>query len=86
MGTFSLLVNLVLKARTFQIGKFNYLLGSLIVSAIVLVEEFSQIFIGGRSFDWKDLLFDFAGILLFGGLRGFSARKRLRISFFNKEF
>ncbi len=66
MGLLSLFVNLVLEARSVRVWKINYLLGSLIVSAIVLTEEFSQIFVRGRSFDLKDLLFDFVGIVLFG--------------------
>ncbi len=74
MGMLSLLVNLVLQARSVQIWKVNYLLGSLIVLAIVIAEEFSQKFIGGRSFDLADLLFDFAGIILFGEI----ARRLIR--------
>lgn len=68
MGTFSFLVNLVLQARTFGIGKIRYLLGSLIVFTIVASEEFSQLFISGRSFDLTDLLADTSGILCLGEL------------------
>jgi hypothetical protein len=66
MGTLSFLVNAVLKARTFGVGKFSYLLGSLIVLAIVSLEEFSQIFIAVRSFDLSDLAADYSGIFIFG--------------------
>ena len=66
MGILSLLVNLALKTRTIQVWKLNYLLGSLIVAAVVAAEEFSQKFVGGRTFDAGDLMFDFAGIFLFG--------------------
>ena len=65
-GMLSFLVNLVLSAKTFQIWKVNYLLGSLIVLAIVTLEEFSQIFIRGRSFDKFDLAADYLGIFVFG--------------------
>ena len=66
MGMFSLFVNLALSAKTFQFWKLNYLTGSLIVLAAVTVEEFSQIFIRGRTFDLSDLIFDYAGIFIFG--------------------
>lgn len=68
MGTLSFLVNSALRARTFQTGKFNYLFGSLIVLIIVTLEEFSQIFIRGRSFDFGDLIVDYLGIFVFGEL------------------
>ena len=75
MGTLSFLVNSALSARTIRVWKFNYLLGSLIVLAVVTLEEFSQIFIGGRSFDLGDLLFDYAGIFIFGEFARFVCRK-----------
>ncbi len=71
MGIFSLLVNLALSAKTVQLWKFKYLLGSLIVSAIVTLEEFSQIFVRGRTFDAGDLIVDFAGIVFFGEIARF---------------
>lgn len=75
MGIFSFLVNLTLRAKTVQVWKLNYLLGSLIVLAIVTLEEFSQIYIRGRTFDLNDLFCDFAGIFLFGELARFICRK-----------
>ncbi|MBA4122425.1 MAG: VanZ family protein [Acidobacteria bacterium] len=71
MGIFSLLVNLALSAKTIRLWKFKYLLGSLIVSAIVTLEEFSQIFVSGRTFDAGDLTVDFAGIVIFGEIARF---------------
>lgn len=68
MGTLSFLVNLVLQAKTVGFGKLRYLLGSLLVAVIVTIEEFSQLFIRGRTFDWTDLAADFVGILIFGEL------------------
>ena len=68
MGLFSLLLNLAFSARTIKIWKINLPLGSLIVLFVVVIEEFSQIFVSGRTFDLGDLLFDFAGILMFGEL------------------
>ncbi len=66
MGMFSLLVNLALSAKIFRFWKLNYLLGSLIVLTVATAEEFSQIFIRGRTFDLGDLVFDCAGIIIFG--------------------
>lgn len=78
MGIFSLLVNLVLQARTFQIWKLRYLLGSLIVLTIVTLEECSQIFVSGRTFDLSDLVFDYAGIIIFGEIARIICRKFIK--------
>ena len=78
MGIFSLLVNLVLQARNFQIWKFRYLLGTLIVLVIVTLEEFSQIFVRGRTFDLSDLVFDYLGIIIFGELARLICRKFIK--------
>ncbi len=75
MGMFSFLLNLTLNAKSVGFGKFRYLLGSLIVLALVTLEEFSQIFISGRSFDLGDLAFDYLGIFLFGELARFVCQK-----------
>ncbi len=75
MGMLSLFVNLALSAKTFQFWKLNYLLGSLIVLAVVTAEEFSQFFIRGRTFDLSDLVFDYAGIFIFGETARFIYRK-----------
>jgi VanZ family protein len=75
MGIFSLLVNLALNAKTFRFWKLNFLLGSLIVLSLVTAEEFSQIFIRGRNFDSVDLIFDYAGIFIFGETARFICRK-----------
>jgi polysaccharide biosynthesis protein VpsQ len=76
MGGFSFLLNLVLNARSFRLWKFNYLLGSLIVSVVVTIEEISQKFVAGRTFDWGDLVFDFLGIFIFGELARFICRRK----------
>jgi hypothetical protein len=76
MGGFSFLLNLVLDARNFRLWKFNYLLGSLIVFVVVTIEEFSQIWVSGRTFDWSDLVFDFLGIFLFGELARFICQRK----------
>ncbi len=78
MGVFSFLLNPALNAKTFQFFRFNCLLGSLMVFGLVTIEEFSQIFISGRTFDLKDLFFDYAGIYIFGELARFIFRKIVR--------
>ena len=68
MGVFSLLVNLALNAKTFKIWRFDLQVGSALVLMIVTIEEFSQLFVRGRTFDAGDLLADLIGIIVFGEL------------------
>ena len=68
MGLLSLFVNIALKTKKVRLLSKNILLGSLIVMAVVTIEEFSQIFLEYRSFSIIDLLFDFFGIIIFGYL------------------
>lgn len=68
MGLFSLMLNLALSCKTVKLWKLNLLMGSLIVTLVVTLEEFSQLFVRYRSFDLIDLVFDYAGIFLFGQL------------------
>lgn len=77
MGFLSFLVNLLLNARTFGFGKLRYLLGSVIVLVLVTIEEFSQLFVRGRTFDWRDLVADFVGIIIFGEIARLICRKFL---------
>ena len=80
MGMLSLVLNLILSARTVRIWKLNYLRGNLIALAVVTVEEISQRFIGGRTFDLGDLAADAAGIVFFGEIaRAVCSRQALRI-------
>ena len=65
-GIFSFLLNMVLGARKVSLRRIKYLTGSLIVLTIVTIEEISQIFVSGRTFDWSDLFFDYLGVYLFG--------------------
>lgn len=85
MGMFSLVINLALKARSFQVWKIRYLLGTVIVLAVVTVEEFSQIWIRGRSFDLGDLAADFAGIFIFGEVARFIVRAFLNKGLLKKQ-
>ncbi|MBS1794357.1 MAG: VanZ family protein [Acidobacteria bacterium] len=77
MGGFAFFANLVLDARTFRLWKIdNLLLGSAIVVVLVTLEEISQIFVSGRTFDPGDLFFDYLGIFLFGELARWLCRKK----------
>lgn len=78
MGILSFLVNILLNARTVGFGKWRYLLGSLIVWIVVTVEEISQIYVRGRTFDWTDLIADSLGILVFGELARLVCMKFLK--------
>lgn len=62
MGFFSFFLNLSLSCRKI----WRILWGSLIVAIVVTVEEISQLFIRGRTFDWTDLIADFLGIFIMG--------------------
>lgn len=64
MGTLCLLLNLALRCRTVRIRKWPVLLGTLLVSLFVVVEELSQLFLQHRTFDLIDLLADAIGIAL----------------------
>ena len=75
MGMFSFLLNLALNVKTFRFIRFEYLSGSLIVFGLVTLEEISQIFISGRTFDLYDLIFDYAGIFIFGEAARFICRR-----------
>jgi polysaccharide biosynthesis protein VpsQ len=76
VGLFSLTLNLALSCKTIKLWKLNLLMGSLIVTLAVTLEEFSQLFIRYRSFDLVDLLFDYAGIFLFGQLAYYLTKRR----------
>jgi hypothetical protein len=76
MGTFSFLLNMALKCRTWRRWKIELLKGSLIVALIVTAEEFSQLFVRYRTFDPFDLVFDYIGIFSFGLFAYLLTRKR----------
>lgn len=64
MGTLAFLLNLMLGGRTFSINGVPILLGSCIAVGFVTIEEFSQIYIPLRNFDWIDLIANYTGIIL----------------------
>ncbi|HEX3050550.1 MAG TPA: hypothetical protein VHP83_07850 [Aggregatilineaceae bacterium] len=66
VGTLALLVNLSLKARRVEIGRWKVLLGSAVIAAVFTVEEFSQLLFETRGFSLLDLSANYIGILVFG--------------------
>ncbi|MGC8643355.1 MAG: VanZ family protein [Isosphaeraceae bacterium] len=62
MFTLSLLTNLALRCRALRPGRPVVMLGTLVVLTLVLAEEFSQIWIPGRDFDFLDIAADLVGI------------------------
>ncbi|MGX9726474.1 MAG: VanZ family protein [Candidatus Electronema sp. VV] len=64
-GLLTLGSNAALQFRKARLGWIAAPLGSLLVLCFVLLEEFSQHFVPGRTLDLLDLLADGAGIALF---------------------
>ena len=68
MGTLAMLANLALGYRHVRLGFIRLDTGTLVISALVLAEEFTQAWNPHRTFDTGDLFADFAGILLLSWL------------------
>jgi polysaccharide biosynthesis protein VpsQ len=62
MLTLTALANLTLKARAIRLGQIMLLLGTVIVTILVVGEECSQYWIPSRNFDLFDLSADPVGI------------------------
>jgi polysaccharide biosynthesis protein VpsQ len=62
MFTLSVLTNLTLRCRALRAGRPAVMLGTVVVLTLVLAEEFSQIWIPGRDFDFLDITADLVGI------------------------
>lgn len=77
MGLLALLVNLSFSCSRVKVFGIHFLKGSLIVTAIVTIEEFSQLFFKYRTFDLVDLFSDYMGILLFGRIASFIQHRRM---------
>ena len=76
-GLLTLGSNAALQFRKARLGWIAVPLGSLLVLCFVLLEEFSQHFVPGRTLDLLDLLADSAGIALFTWL-SFRLERRIR--------
>jgi polysaccharide biosynthesis protein VpsQ len=77
LGLLSLLVNLGFPSN--RLGWLPIPKASLLLAALITLEELSQIFLANRSFSFSDLLANYAGIWLFGEL-GVLMRKKLQLS------
>ena len=63
-GILTLLANLALNCKLIGIGRFQVLLGTVLISIAVIIEEYSQLYIPSRTFSFADLFSDFIGISL----------------------
>jgi VanZ family protein len=67
-GLLSLLVNLTLSGRKISFASRDFLLGSLLVGAVVTIEELTQVFFPTRNASLTDLVASYLGIWIFGRL------------------
>ncbi|MGD8604851.1 MAG: VanZ family protein [Anaerolineales bacterium] len=66
MGTMSFLLTLASRADRVDIGGWSLLRAPSWLALVVVIEEFSQIWLSWRGFSFVDLGFDFVGIIIFG--------------------
>lgn len=71
IGLLGFFLNLSLNCRKW--GWF--LVGSLVVGCFATLEEFSQLYSSHRTFDWGDLIADYAGLFLFGIVSTYFCKK-----------
>lgn len=64
IGTLAFLMNLMLGGKTFAVRGVQILLGSCIVFGFITIEEFTQMYIPTRNFDWMDLMANYIGIYM----------------------
>jgi polysaccharide biosynthesis protein VpsQ len=74
MGILSMLISLGWTTSRVRIFSLQVLKGSLILAAIVTVEEISQEFLRNRNFSIFDLAANYAGIFVMGELGAFLRR------------
>ena len=75
IGGMAFLLNLSLDLRSVRLLGWGWLLGGVVVGVACTLEEVSQIWIPGRTFDLLDLAGDYAGIVFFGWLARMVARR-----------
>lgn len=64
-GLLALGANLALKRRGISAGRIFVPFGAIVIFGVVIVEEFSQKLMPGRTFDVNDMLASLAGVILF---------------------
>ncbi|PIB35274.1 hypothetical protein BFP72_07615 [Reichenbachiella sp. 5M10] len=67
-GILALLTNMALKFRRTSLASRKFHMGSLLVFAFAICEEFTQLAFQTRTFDWVDMLFDLFGIGLLSSI------------------
>jgi VanZ family protein len=64
-GLLALGTNIVFKLRGIRHGNITILYGAIVIFCVVVIEELSQKFIPGRTFDLIDIIASLAGIIVF---------------------
>ena len=64
IGIMAHLLNRALAGRCLRVSKTRWQMGGLIVAVLMTIEEFTQIWIPSRTFDWGDLLANYAGVIV----------------------
>ncbi len=64
-GILTLGANIVFKFRGVGIGNIKVLYGAIMIFCVVVIEEVSQKFMPGRTFDMNDIMASLAGIVVF---------------------
>ena len=80
-GSFAFLLNTALSFRTHKIGNWDVLVGSLLAFIVAAAEEFSQIIIPYRVFNWWDMLSNTLGIIVFSYLSILFHHKKGQLAF-----
>jgi hypothetical protein len=80
-GVLALLLNYALDFRNLQFSKLNWHVGSGIILTFAILEEFTQIFLDTRSFDFLDMAADIAGVWLFSTQRMRNTMSRVQHKF-----
>ena len=83
MGLLSFLINSIMRASRVKVFSLDLLKGSLIVIAIVTIEEFSQLFLKFRAFSIIDLFFDYTGIIIFGYFAAYLVNRKRQLEKLN---
>ena len=62
IGTLAFLSDVLLGAKVFRVKGIQMLVGSFAVFMFITIEEFTQLYIPTRNFDWGDLIANYIGI------------------------
>lgn len=67
-GLLALGTTIVFKFRSIKFSQLAVPYGAILISCLVIIEELSQKFVSGRTFDLNDMLASLAGVLVCGVL------------------